>query len=144
MNSIILDHCWVCNAKFIGVGGATSKEEHHIVPQAYGGSEGPTVTLCDSHHTKIHKIAVALKNKKPYSQLLLQESEVKKLMWLANTIYKAELATRDDPNKATTVSLRLSNRHTQMVDHLQRVTGKKSRGAVLLLALELLHSRHFK
>lgn len=48
--TIVLDGCWVC-----GLG--SSLEEHHIVPRTYGGSNGPTVTLCGICHTAIHNLS---------------------------------------------------------------------------------------
>jgi hypothetical protein len=145
-SSIILDHCWVCQAKFLGSGGTEPKEEHHIIPRAYGGSDGPTVSVCDSHHHKLHDIALKLKSNKPFFEALKGESQeaIKKLLYLANAVYNAELATRNDPNKAASAMLLLNARHKSMIDTLKKIYPQaKSREAILLVALETLHAKHF-
>lgn len=144
--SIVLDHCWVCAAKFTDNGGTETREEHHIIPRAYGGEEGPTVTLCDTHHSKLHRIAVCLKTGKPFFNFLQGESpdRNKKLLYLANAVHNAELATRNDPNKAASAVLSLGARHKEMIEQLKKVYPQaKSREAIMLLALEHLHRKHF-
>lgn len=144
--TIVLDHCWICLARFLGDGGTEPREDHHVIPEAYGGRDGPTVTLCDSHHTKLHKIAVALKAKKSAYPLLTGECSThrEKLMYLANQVYNAELQTRNDPNKAASVALTLKAAHKNMVDQLRPIyPAAKSREALILIAIEALHRRHF-
>ncbi len=144
--TIVLDHCWICGAKFVGKGGTEIVEEHHVIPVAYGGKDGPTVSLCDTHHSKLHRIAVALKGGKNYFRHLAGEDQerTKKILYLSNQVYNAELATRGDPNKAAAVMLGLGARHKDMIDCLKRVYPQaKSREAVLLIALETLYKKHF-
>lgn len=145
-SSIVLDHCWICSAKFTGNGGSAVREDHHVVPRAFGGVDGPTVTLCENHHGKLHRIAVALKAGKPYFENLQHEDiyKVKKLLYLANQVYNAELVMRNDPNKAASVMMTLNARHRGMVDSVKKIYPQaKSREAVFLLALEALYSKHF-
>lgn len=40
------------------------KEDHHIVPQASGGEQGPQERLCNHCHDDLHKIAALLMNGK--------------------------------------------------------------------------------
>lgn len=42
--------CWV----HLGVG---SIEYHHIVPQTYGGRDGPQVAICGNCHTGVHNLS---------------------------------------------------------------------------------------
>lgn len=144
--SIVLSHCWICQARFLGDGGTEPREDHHMIPRASGGVDGPTVTLCDSHHSKTHALATALKFSKPYFGILRGESteRSKKLLYLANLIHNADLATRNDPNKAATAVLILNARHKNMVDMLKKIYPQaKSREAILLLALEALYTKSF-
>lgn len=144
--SIVLQHCWVCEARFIGDGGTETREDHHIIPRAYGGVDGPTVTLCDSHHSKTHSIALKLIHNKPYFALLNGESKprIQKLLYMANCIRNAELAMRNDPNKSAAAMVVLDARRKKMIDDLKTVyPNAKSREAILLVALEMLHGRHF-
>lgn len=105
MRSLELDHCWVCKVKFGGKEGLR-KNEHHIVPRASGGVEGPTVTLCADHHTLLHHIATRLITGKEYFDLLTHDVEKdKKLLFLASRVQAAALATKDDPNKRVLMPL---------------------------------------
>lgn len=146
LQTIVLEHCWVCQARFTEFGGSAVVEHHHVIPQAYGGTDGPTVSICDSHHSKLHLIAVSMKASKPYFSNLTGESpdRIKKILYLANAVYSAELATRNDPNKAASAMVTLNAKHKQMIDQLKSVHPRlKSREAVLLYALETLHAKHF-
>lgn len=144
--SIVLNKCWICSALFSYNGGTEQREDHHIIPRAYGGVDGPTVTICDTHHTKTHRIAECLINQKNYFQYIKGEGPdvVKKLLWLASEIHNACLKMRNDPNKATSTVVTLNARHTHMVDALKKVKPKlRSREAQLLSALEAEYARHF-
>lgn len=48
---IAADRCFIC-------GGTDGLHSHHVIPEAYGGSDGPQVPLCGTHHTLIHSIAL--------------------------------------------------------------------------------------
>jgi len=143
--TINLDFCWVCNARFVGQGGTETRHDHHMVPRAYGGNDGPTVTVCTKHHTKLHVIAVCIKAKKPYFEQLKGEPQeiIKKLMYLATIVVDAEMATRNDPNKQAQVNITLNRKHKIMIDRLKTGTNCKSREAVLLYALEALYHKTF-
>ena len=144
--SISLPHCWICSARFIEAGGTEQCHHHHVIPQAFGGTDGPTVSLCDSHHNKLHRIAICLKSEKSYFSVITGEdsAHVQKLLYLANAVHNAELATRNDPNKAASAMVSLDARHKAMIDKLKTINPKlRSREAVLICALESLYARHF-
>lgn len=143
--SAILPHCWVCHVKFVGHGGTEQRHDHHIFPRAYGGVDGPEVSICDGHHSTVHRIAEKMIREKSYHEFLRGEPQVQvqRLLYLATRIHQMYLLTENDPNKATSVSLVLTAKHKKMIDALKPVTGVRSREAVLLKALELLYSRHF-
>ena len=46
---LILDFCWIC-------GSDRKLHQHHIVPRAYGGEKGPTITVCGSCHSSVHAV----------------------------------------------------------------------------------------
>ena len=148
LKSITLDHCWVCLQRFTDVHppGPMLRHEHHMVPRAYGGADGPTISLCDSHHNALHKVAICLINKKPYfthTQGATDEQK-SKLLYLANIVFNAELKARNDPNKLASAMVSLDQKHKLMIDRLQKVYPKaRSREKLLLLALEVLHAKHF-
>ena len=47
--------CIVCGCK-------ESLHEHHVIPRAYGGTNGPTVILCANHHNLVHTLALKPRN----------------------------------------------------------------------------------
>jgi len=99
---IVLEHCWVCEKKFTEFGGEPSnfRHQHHLVPRAYGGTDGPTVSLCDSHHTTLHQIALKLYSGKPYFDLLTNNTiQDKRVLWMASLVANARRLTENDPNK---------------------------------------------
>jgi hypothetical protein len=150
IESKILPHCWVCGVRFTDLTvnpGPAAREDHHIIPQAYGGTDGPLVSLCDSHHTAVHKIAVALKNQKPYQHLLgtYDQGQINKLLWLATRIQEAELATRNDPNKRMQVVVTLDGLMRAKLDALVNIyPSAKGRAELIRTAIEFLYTHHFK
>lgn len=143
-----LDYCWVCEQRFTDVNppGPASREEHHLVPQAYGGADGPTVSLCANHHSALHTIAVHMKSGKPYHEILGGHDNIQqaKLLKLAEIVYNSEQATRNDPNKRVLVTLNLTRQQDVMIQRLKKVYPQaKGRSDVLLLALTALYQRHF-
>lgn len=101
--------------------------------------------MCDAHHSALHRIAECLIHEKPFFQFLRGEDKVRqrRLMYLATRIHTMWLVAKDDPNKATSTSLTLTARSQKMIDDLKPVLGVKSREAVLLKALEMIHGRYF-
>ena len=151
MKSLTLEYCWVCNVRFNDVvnPGAANREEHHIIPRQAGGTHGPTVSLCDKHHTILHKIAVTLnsKNPKPYQQLIsdLETEAQSKILYLAGTAANAFAATKNDPNKKRVVVITLDQRIEAVLNGLKTIYPKaRGREDLIKIALIELFNRHFQ
>ncbi len=151
MKSIKLDHCWVCETRFTDANppGTANREEHHIVPRQAGGSNGPTVSLCDKHHTILHKIAATLNSKKPkpYGHLIadLDPGRQKKVLYLAGVAANAFAQTKDDPNKRRVVVLTMDRETEDLLNRLKACYPKvRSREALVKLALQSLVNRHYQ
>ena len=137
-----LDHCWVCDTRFSS---NLIEHRHHIIPKAYGGVDGPQVSLCDSHHSALHFIALKLYNKKPFNHLLTHvASQDKKLLWLATMVYHARLATEKDPNKRQVLVLSPTRETLDKLKQLKRVYGNLSKENLVALAIDSLFNKHFK
>jgi hypothetical protein len=138
--------CWVCGVRFKTSvpPGPANREDHHIFPRNAGGTDGPEVSLCDSHHADLHKVALRLQAKKPFQDLLIGASsdQQKKILWLATMVVKAEKYAENDPNKLLRNGVQLNPFETQMILRLQKVTGK-SRSDLLRAGLYLLFKKHF-
>jgi hypothetical protein len=146
-DQLMFPHCWVCEVRFKNSvpPGPANREDHHIWPRNAGGEEGPLVSLCDSHHATLHKIAQRLHTKKSYTDLIAGESQIRaqKLLWLGAQVVKAEQSITDDPNKLLRNSVQLNQMETIMVKRLQKMTGK-TREQVLRAGLHVLYGQYFK
>jgi len=140
--SQILPHCWICGKRFTDSGGTALREDHHLIPRAYGGVDGPVVSLCDSHHTKLHKIAVRILANKTYADLVEKADYDQKLLWLASLVVKASRAAKLDPNKKAEVGASLTGEQQTKLDALCRKLGL-SRTKVLVYLIEEGYARHF-
>lgn len=138
----ILDRCWVCGKIFDH---SNKEERHHVVPRAYGGIDGPQVSLCDSHHTALHEIALKLWSKRSYFNLLTGDPQQdQKLMYLASCAYNARVITENDPNKRRVLVLSLTKEAIDRLDKLKGLfKGNISRERVIEAAVIEMYRRHF-
>lgn len=146
----VREDCFVCKERFSDLTvnpGRAIREEHHVFPQASGGTDGPTVSVCLHHHDLLHKIATRMQADKEYGDLIRTEprNNLQPLLYLADCAARAQVMMANDPNKLVKVQLVLGARHRQMLDKLKHtLPGKsKSRDAVFLMALELLYQKQF-
>jgi hypothetical protein len=136
-----LPHCWVCETRFSP---SCKEERHHVVPVAYGGVDGPQVSLCDSHHSALHEIALKLYSRRPYHQLLSHDPKSnQKLLYLASVAYNARIATENDPNKKRVEVIPINGDTLHRIKSLQTIY-KLSREKLFKLAIDQMYSRHYK
>jgi len=139
--------CFVCGVRFKTSipAGPANVEEHHVMPRNAGGTDGPLVRLCDSHHTLLHKVAERLHRKAVFTDLMVgeQPSSIPKIMWLAAAVVRSEKAVENDPNKHVQNSVRLSQEDLHMLKRLQGIYKGKGRSELLRAGLFLLYRRHF-
>lgn len=132
--SIILQHCWVCAGKH-------GLNDHHVIPEAYGGVDGPQVTLCASHHTLIH--TVALRPRSRWRQELAphhNEEQLAKLMQLVDIIAKAKAATRG-LKRPLVVQHKFSTERGIKLKELKYLLGCSSLTSTLDKLVDVLHSQ---
>jgi hypothetical protein len=141
--TLVQDYCWVCNKRFKTSvpPGPAIREDHHIFPRNAGGDDGPLVSLCDTHHSCIHKIANRMHRSASYTDLLVGETS-SKLIWLAQKIVKAEQYAKNDPNKLFNSGLKLTQQESAMLTRLQKHY-QTSRADVLKAALYKLFQETF-
>lgn len=139
----LLDYCWVCKRKF---GPSLAREDHHIIPRAYGGTEGPQVSLCDSHHSALHNIAHKLYNHKSFHSLLTQDAEInQRLLYLGSVAYNSRLATENDPNKRRVEVVSLTGETYKKLKRLKDLHSTRiSRGTLIETAINQMYYRYFK
>lgn len=146
IKSLIFPFCWVCQRRFNNQvpPGPALEERHHLFPQAAGGVDGPVVSLCDSDHTRAHKIAYAMKGNRSFMHLLAgcTKEQAQKLVWIATLIVKAEALAANDPNKPVKVRLILNRTRQAQMQWLQKRLNAKSMAAVYDAAFDALYSYH--
>ncbi len=146
--TLLKEWCWVCNKRFKTSvpPGPANREDHHIVPRNAGGTDGPQVSLCDHHHTVVHKIASRAKTgKNVFTDLLLGEppDQEQKLLWLASVIVRAERFAQNDPNKRFHSGVSLGPQELAMIQRLKAVYPGKTQPELLVLGLYALFRSHF-
>ena len=140
---IKLDFCWVCKQ----AGTEVKLHDHHVVPTAFGGRDGPQVTLCSSHHNSLHDAAKLLYTKKgdktavieKYLALKLKPAEYHRFLYLVDCVYRADVASRQSKNKTMGNMNRRS--HTKLVAITQHLG--VSQPAAIEKAIDLLHRQPF-
>lgn len=147
VESIVLPHCWVCLKEFgaSSPGGSTLEERHHIIPRAYGGSEGPVVSLCCDHHTTLHQMALRMYSNKPHFDLLTRNPVYdRKLLWLASLVVNARHLTENDPNKPLVLHVVADKNFKSKLKALKTVFPKSSYTVLIRYAVEQLYRKHFQ
>jgi hypothetical protein len=101
------DTCWVCEKLLLDSGGDPSRirNTHHVIPQAYGGKDGPIVSLDSAHHDLLHLVADKILAKRPFEDLLLGLTAIEKerILYLATRVVVAAKFSDKDPNKRLSV-----------------------------------------
>lgn len=136
-----LPHCWVCSTPFSP---SVKEERHHLIPRAYGGIDGPQVSLCDSHHSTLHEIALRIYNKRSHHDLLTKiPAQDQKLLYLASIVYNARIATEGDPNKRQMILFSPNREVFEKLRTLKRLYPKLSRQSLIEHAINQLYHKHF-
>lgn len=139
-----LDRCWVCsNRLFDEDSGSLDhlREEHHIIPSAYGGADGPTTSLCASHHSLLHLIAVKMLSNRYSPNLLvgLEPGPKEKLLYLATRVVVAARLMKDDPNKRVVLSISIPRSFNNEVAKLATFKNLSKEGLILDLLRREIH-----
>ena len=133
------DICWVC-------GLTTSLEEHHMIPRAYGGQDGPTITLCAGCHSSVHKLADYNAQDVSYAQKLLKtvnKKSLTRLVELAIIIAYSKQATKNDENKTIIFMDRFPASVNKQLKALAKIL-KKDQRTIVRLAIAQLYKHYFK
>lgn len=131
--------CWVC-------GLTTSLEEHHMIPRAYGGQDGPVITLCAGCHSCVHKLADYNAQDLEYAHKLLKTDNKKsltRLSELAIIIAYSKQATKNDENKTIVFMDRFPASVNRQLKALAKVL-KKDQRTIVRLAIAQLYKVYFK
>ena len=119
-----LDHCWICKTRLADAGGDPLflRNQHHVFPRAFGGSDGPTVSLDTAHHDLLHLVANHMMSGKDWTPLLerMEHSSKQRLLYLSTRVVEAAELFNNDPNKRITKHFTLSRKEAKAFDEMTR------------------------
>ena len=136
-----MSNCVIC-----GKGETEVLHEHHVTPQACGGTDGPTVILCAEHHNMIHmaavKLATAIRNgKEPEFVWPANHGKSEVARYLVGEIVKATLNSKDKKYKVT---LEFDQLQRDMLDLLKHELGVTSITKAIYSCLDQVFRARFK
>lgn len=148
--SYLGSRCWVCGEVFSNQPEATSgniiRNEHHVVPRAYGGLNGPVVALCSAHHDLLHEVADLLthtRQAEAEQRLSLLELPVRqRVLYLSNVVVQADYKTRNDPNRRGQIALVLEPQLKRELEKLAKLYGV-SRDTVIKTLIHQQYTKEF-
>lgn len=109
--------CFICGRKDL-------VDSHHIIPQTFGGKDGPLVNLCSTDHQKIHAQALNFESKQP-NVMLFNENEWARAKRLVDYIILAIRKNRDNPDYSNPSSLRINiSKYDVFLLHLMKEDAK--------------------
>ena len=125
--------CCVCGTR-------VSLHEHHVVPRAYGGLNGPTVMICAVHHNLIHTAALN-KNVTAREALLADHTEEQKirLRELILVIRKSRTASKF-MRRPMVLQLTLDPEQASQLRQLKKLIGASSLSQTVTRSLSIVYS----
>jgi len=127
LKNLIVNHCIVCNRS----GNIVALHNHHIVPRAFGGRNGPQITLCVDHHEFIHDMAKKKTIVTCDALLTKHGQRAIILSYLINLIIKAEKMTIGDSNKIIKFSCELPQKTVDKMKTVMMQRGIKNYSQLL-------------
>ena len=139
VGSHICNHCTACGRS---TGPTVSLHNHHVIPRAFGGTDGPQITLCVDHHEFVHDLAKQRKIVSIGSFPNLTESPkcVKILVYLINVIVRSELSTKKDPNRPIRFSCQVPQATMTKLNTIMRVRGIKNHTQFLTNIIDKMYT----
>lgn len=123
--------CWICGSK-------DSQHEHHVIPRAYGGEKGPTVVICSPCHDRVHSLDIISGKCNDETW----DDSHRKIYYLQHFIQKAKRTVDGDPNKTTSISIRMPAHVDRRLTKLAKYLGKNKADTMMSAVMEL-HKKFF-
>ena len=128
------DACWVCERAFTH---NLTSHDHHVIPRAFGGTNGPQVRICTSHHGLLHAVAQVLVANGKVDISDLDKTAAARLMFLATRAALAEMVTSNEPNKRVLTSFYLpASTNDELLKRLARTSPRMSKQTLLELLVK--------
>lgn len=108
-----MQKCFICGVK------TNIIEYHHLVPQAAGGKNLPTIPLCSNCHSGIHRVAAQAISKNPNQKQYFTDAQMIKARPIIETIIISFKRAKENPDKSQIMNLMLKpERRLMEVLHL--------------------------
>ena len=130
------EKCYLCPNTF-------TLEEHHEIPQASGGKNGPTHWLCASCHSGIHYLAHQQDPEAMFDNVLCSDVDRPKALRLVFMIKTAKNMTKDDPNKSAVFMDRFPAVTRKQLKELATLH-KANQQKIVRHAIALMHNKYFR
>ena len=124
--------CLICTVS-VGV------HEHHVVPRAYGGINGPVVPLCGTHHTLVHTLALK-KNSLEREKLLAGHTaeQKEKINQLVLIIRRARISAKQF-QRPITIQIQFDLETSSMLRQLKHLLGARSLQQTLIRSIHKVY-----
>lgn len=117
--------CWICDGLLLDSGGDPSRmrNEHHVIPRAFGGEDGPTVSLDSAHHDLLHLVADKISAGTPWKHLVEAMAPLHKsrAVYLATRVVVAAKTIANDPNKRLHIMISPSRQQDAKIRQLAKL-----------------------
>lgn len=115
--------------------------EHHVVPRAYGGINGPTVNLCGMHHTLIHTASLKKTKDRELEYAGHTETQIEKLRELVYIIRRARIMSKHlHRNKPMTLHVELTAEQAHTLRELKGLLGASSIQQTIVRCINLSYT----
>lgn len=155
----VLPYCWVCKRAFIDTTGtdpSVIRNEHHVVPRMAGGTNGPTISVCSSHHDLLHLVAekasAMSKVKQSVSDVALDIRDLlqgltpqqrSRVIYLAYVVTRSFVLSEGDPNRKLQASFVYTADVMSKLDALKKVHGVSNRQKLVEKLIRQDYAKHF-
>ena len=138
-NLVATEKCPACEKP---VSQNLTPHDHHVIPRAFGGLNGPQVRICSPHHNLLHALAESLVTNHRVTVDDLDATVAERVMFLATRAALAQLRTSNEPTKRVITSFYLTAADNQaMLDRLARTSPRMSKQTLMeLLVKQFLKS----
>lgn len=136
--------CWIDALRL------SSLHDHHVIPRAYGGSDGPRVMICNSCHEAIHDAAEKNLTAEQYSiqkaakKCWNKPEDLYRANHLIKIIQEAKQMASKSSNKTVLISVRLSAKENQILSDFAKLNGLSKKNALKQLIIAQTQRRRGK
>lgn len=143
-----IDCCWVCGVDFIPPSDViehkppAKKHLHHVVPRAYGGTNGPMISICTNCHNIVHECGDKLYAGNPTNPFQTKTA-IERCLYLATVICNSRRLHEKDANKKVVFSCSFdADTHSKLKDLVKYFKPNSSQPKIIVKAIHEMHRKY--